>query len=291
MKTFRTKEAMSKQRKKKNDDLPYAMRDKRILEDEETFSFGCHKELPCFTDCCGDVNIMLTPLDVLQLARKLSITTGEFLDKHTLTPITKDLHLPVLVLKMNEDDNKRCSFLNENGCGVYDSRPWACRMYPLGMGLPPAKAGVEPQPIYFLFEDDFCKGRSEKTSWTVSKWLANQGIEERDRLEAGYREIVSHPWFIGGRTLDPRRMEMFHTAFYDLDKFRQFIFSSSFLDRFELADESIEKLRTDDYELLNFAEIWLRFSLFAEPTMNVRESAKNISPERIEELKKKQNIH
>jgi Fe-S-cluster containining protein len=254
-------------------ELPEALRDQRQLALDEEFSFGCHSGLPCFTDCCGDVNIFLTPLDVLGLARRLGITTGEFLDQYTLTPITKDLHLPVVVFKMGDDEKKRCQLLGEQGCSVYEDRPWACRMYPVGMGIPPARAGVEPEPVYVLFENEFCKGHGEGQTWTVESWLVNQRISERDALETGWREIVSHPWFIGGRQLDPKRIEMFHTACYDLDKFRQFVFGSTFLQRFEVEDELMEQLRDDDHAMLQFAFRWLRFALFAEPTMQVRESA------------------
>ena len=85
--------------------------------------------------------------------------------------------------------------------------------------------------------------------------------------------VVGHPWFIGGRQLDPKRMEMFHMACYDLDTFRDFVFETSFLDRFELDPKQVETMREDDEALLHFAFRWLRFALFAEPTMRVRDSA------------------
>jgi Fe-S-cluster containining protein len=253
--------------------LPEAMRGRRRLTEDEIFCFGCHPGLSCFTECCADINILLTPLDVLRLSRRLGISTKEFLDKHTLTPITKDLHLPVIILKMNNDDKKSCPFVDEKGCSVYDVRPWSCRMYPLGMGLPPARAGREPEPIYVLFEDDFCDGTKEKKEWTIKSWKENQGVFEHEKLEEGFKKVVSHPWFIGGRQLNAKAMEMYHMACYDLDRFKRFVFDSSFLERFELNDETIEKLRTGDEELLKFAFRWLRFALFGEPTMKVRESA------------------
>jgi Fe-S-cluster containining protein len=256
--------------------LPEALRNQRKLTAGGRFRFGCHPGLSCFTDCCADVNILLTPLDVLSLSRRLGITTGEFIARYTLTPVTKDLHLPVLMLRMGEEPERRCLFVGTEGCDVYQDRPWSCRMYPVGMGLPPARAGEEPKPVYFLFEDDFCKGRTEPKEWTVDKWRDDQDVTAREEIEAGYREIVSHPWFIGGRQLDPKRMEMFHTACYDLDKFRDFVFSSTFLSRFALEDSLVATLRDDDIALLRFAFRWLRFALFAEPTMKVREGAPNI---------------
>jgi Fe-S-cluster containining protein len=254
-------------------EVPEILRDKRQLAPDERFRFACHPGVPCFNRCCADVKIVLTPLDVLRLARRLKIATTEFLDRHALLPITKDLQLPVVLLRMDEDSERRCRFVGDEGCTIYEDRPWACRMYPVGTAIPPARAGVEPQPVSFLFEDDYCKGHQEEKSWTVDEWRADQGVNEQDELEAGFREIVSHPWFIGGRKLDPRRMEMLHTACYDLDKFRSFIFDSTFTQRFDVEPELLEKIRTDDIELLRFAFRWLRFALFAEPTMKVRPDA------------------
>ncbi len=253
--------------------LPEPLRNRRQLEGESSFCFDCQPKVECFTRCCSDVNIVLTPADVLALARKTGLRTREFLDKHTLNPITKDLHLPVVMLRMGPAPEKSCPFVTAQGCSVYEARPWACRMYPIGMALPPARPGVPPKPTYYLFEDDFCHGRKGSRTWTVQGWQHDQGIEEREGLEQGFRELVGHPWFIGGRQLDPRRIEMFYMAAYDLDTFREFIFSTTFVQRFELDDALVEKLRTDDHTLLRFAFRWLRFATFAEPTMQNRAAA------------------
>lgn len=250
--------------------LPEPLRNRRQLGTGSTFCFDCNPRLDCFTHCCSDVNIVLTPADVLGLARWSGLSTGEFLDRHTLSPITKELHLPVVMLKMGEAPEKRCPFVSENGCAVYDARPWACRMYPVGMALPPARAGVPPEPAWFLFEDDFCHGREQSRTWSVQDWKRDQGVDARDDLEQGFRDLVGHPWFIGGRQLDPRRIEMFFMAAYDLDAFREFVFSTTFVKRFELDEAFVETLRTDDRALLLFGFRWLRFALFGEPTLRRR---------------------
>jgi hypothetical protein len=132
---------------------------------------------------------------------------------------------------------------------------------------------VEPKPLYFLFEDDFCLGREGGRTWTVESWRVDQRVEEQEEMEADFRELVSHPWFIGGRQLDPKRMELFFTACYDLDTFRRFVFDSSFLQRFELEAAAVEEIRRDDRALLRFAFRWLRFALFGEPTMTIRKAS------------------
>lgn len=252
--------------------LPEFLKTQRQLASGETFSFTCHPGVPCFNTCCADVNIVMTPFDVLRLARRLGMTTRDFLDTYTGNPITKDLNLPIVILKMRDDEGKRCHFLGEHGCTVYADRPWACRMYPLGMALPPARAGEDPEPIYFVFEDSFCQGRHQADCrrWTAQEWREDQQIEAQDELETGFRELVGHPWFIGGRQLDPKRLHMFYTACYDLDTFREFVFSSTFLQRFEIEPELVAELERDDEALLRFAFRWLRFALFGEPVLTVR---------------------
>jgi uncharacterized protein len=251
-------------------EMPAALRERRGLGPGESFCFACRPDRPCFNTCCADVNIILTPLDVLGLSRRLGMTTTAFLAAHTVRLETKELQLPVVALRMSDADGKPCPFVGPVGCTVYDDRPWACRMYPVGMALPPARAGEEPQPLFFLFEDEFCDGRQDGAAWTVEQWRGDQGVVEREELEKGFRALVSHPWFIGGRRLDDKRTEMFFTGCYDLDRFRTFVLESSFLDRFTLDAELIRALKSDDHELLQLAFRWLRFALFGEPTLTVR---------------------
>lgn len=73
--------------------------------------------------------------------------------------------------------------------------------------------------------------------------------------------------------LSPMKTEMWFTACYDLDRFRQFVFGSTLLQRFEVDDDLIAEMRYDDEELMRFALQWLRFSVFGEQTMQPRTGA------------------
>jgi hypothetical protein len=66
-------------------------------------------------------------------------------------------------------------------------------------------------------------------------------------------------------------MHMFFTACYDLDRFREFVFNSTLLQRFEFDEDFVEEMRYDDEALLRFGFLWLRFSLFGEKTMKPKE--------------------
>jgi len=242
----------------------------RLLEPGETFRFQCRKDLPCFTRCCADVTIVLTPLDVLRLARRLDLGTTEFLERHTHITWSSELGLPVVLLRMEDTEEKTCPFVSREGCTVYEDRPWACRMYPLAMALPPARAGEVPQPVFTLLEDGWCEGCGTGPEWHVDIWREDQHVLEQELLEKGFRDLVGHPWFIGGRRLDERRTRVMLMACYDLDRFREMVFETTFLQRFEIPRERVAKMARDDLALLDFAFRWLRFALFGEPTIAVR---------------------
>jgi len=242
------------------------------LDEQSNFSFSCHKDVPCFNACCGDVNIFLTPYDIIRLKTNLGITSTEFLKKFTISPFDQNLPYPVILLQMGSDEKKMCPFVTEEGCSVYPDRPWACRMYPLGLASPGDDSEDLDKEFYFLLKEDICQGFNEDRRWTIREWLENQGITEYNRMGAYFKELTTHKFFRKGEPLPPKKVELFFIGCYDVDRFRKFVFDSSFLDKFEVDDAIIEKIKTNDLELLRFAYGWLHFALFGEETMKVKET-------------------
>jgi uncharacterized protein len=241
------------------------------LGPDDTFQFACHPGVSCFNRCCGDVNIFLSPYDVLRMKQRVGMTSGDFLDKYTLMPVHKDMKTPVIVLRMNEDERKTCPFLTAVGCGIYSDRPWPCRMYPLGLAAQKdTPDGWRGERFYFLLQEEVCKGFEEPRKWTVREWLENQGIGEYDEWGEAFKELTLHKFFESGGTLSPEKMHMLFTACYDLDKFREFVFESTLLQRFEVDEDLVEEMRYSEEALLRFAFLWVRFSVFGERTVRVR---------------------
>jgi hypothetical protein len=248
-----------------------ALNDAPRLCRSDRFRFGCHPGVTCFGDCCGDVSIVLTPYDVLRLSRNLGLTTTEFLERHTILPFTKEQRIPAPLLRMGDDERKRCPFFSaEKGCTVYEDRPWACRMYPLGFASP-GKGNPAGDAFWFLIEEPFCRGHEESSEQSVAEWLDGQGLAKYDEWGERYKTLAVDQWLSKPRDLEPRQMEMFYTATFDLDRFRAFVFGSSFLDRFDVAPDVVEKLKTDDEALMGFGFDWLMFSLFRRPTMKIKD--------------------
>ncbi len=258
-------------------DDPREQLQEKILADsprlgpDDTFKFACHPGISCFNKCCGDVNIFLSPYDVLRMKRRLGMESGEFLDKYTLLPVQKGMKTPVVVLRMKDDDAKTCQFLTDEGCGIYSDRPWPCRMYPLGLAASKdTPDGWRGERFYFLMQEEGCQGLCEAKDWTVRQWLEDQGIDEYDEWGEAFKELTLHDFFETGGTLTPDKMHMLFVGCYDLDKFREFVFESTLLDRFEVDEEFVREMRYNEESLLRFAFLWLRFSLFGEKTVKVK---------------------
>jgi Fe-S-cluster containining protein len=251
---------------------------KAILQDyprmgeEDVFQFACHPGVSCFNQCCSDINIFLTPYDIMRLRNRLKITSDEFLDNYTLIPIDENQNYPVILLKMRYDAEKKCHFVEAGGCTVYSDRPWSCRMYPVGLASP--KEGEVEQEFYFLMKEEVCKGFVEGKKWTIRQWKADQGVEKYDEFGRLFKEITLHDYFASGKKLDPAKMEMFHMVCYNLDKFRAFLFGTTFFQRFEIEEGLQEKLAKEDEELLRFGFRWLKFALFGEKTIGIKPDVK-----------------
>jgi hypothetical protein len=241
------------------------------LAPEDTFKFACHPGVSCFNRCCSDVNIFLSPYDVLRMKRRLGMKSSDFLEKYALMPVQKDMRTPVVVLRMNDDEAKTCPFLTDSGCGIYSDRPWPCRMYPLGLAAQKdTPDGWRGDRFYFLLTEEVCKGFDEPKEWTVRQWFDDQGIDAYDQWGEGFKELTLHKYFETGGVLSPEKIHMLFTACYDLDKFREFVFESTLLQRFDVDEDFVEEMRYDDEGLLRFAFLWVRFSLFGERTVRAR---------------------
>lgn len=239
------------------------------LGPDDRFAFACHPGVSCFNVCCGDVNIFLTPYDLLRLKRRLGLSSTELLARHTIKPFTKEQELPVVVLKMDESrDGKPCPFVGEQGCSIYEDRPWPCRMYPVGVASGRTRDNPDGVEFYFLLKEEPCEGFREGKAWTIREWIDDQGAADYDEWGQLFKEINLHP-ALRSRSLNPQQMEMYFTACYDLDRFRSFVFESSFLDKYDVEPEVVEAIRADDEELLRFAFRWLKACLFGEPTLKI----------------------
>ena len=67
--------------------------------------------------------------------------------------------------------------------------------------------------------------------------------------------------------------KMFFLVSYNIDKFKQFVFESSFLNRYNIDPATVEKIREDEVALLEFGLKWLKDVLYKKGNFKLKESA------------------
>lgn len=237
---------------------------------DDTFCFACGPHVACFTECCGKLELLLTPYDLLRLSKRIGVSSGEFLDEYAVIRWNTAHGFPEVMMKMNPETGRRCPFVTPKGCSAYEDRPGACRIYPLGRAATSRAFDGSRQEFYFTVREDHCRGFEQDREWKVSEWLADQGMEEYNRMNDLLMELYVLKTRSSGIELGAQHMQMFLMACYNTDRFRDFIFKSGFLKKFELAHAMVEELRSDDLTLLEFAFTWLRFALFRQPVLTVK---------------------
>ncbi len=223
--------------------------EKRTLLSRSTpFHFRCHADLPCFTQCCRDVNIYLTPYDVLRLRTRLGISAAEFLHKYTRHFLARQSHLPVVQLAM-DPTSLYCRLVTNEGCSVYSDRPWACRMYPLDL----ADQEGAYQPIV---NQERCLGLRETTVLTVQEWLDDQGVEPYVEMDRVFQAILPADLIACGKT-QPGVGKLLYLA-YDLDRFAELLKDPRFCSFYELDEETVKAAEADPERLLRLALRYIR---------------------------------
>ncbi|MCD6304689.1 MAG: YkgJ family cysteine cluster protein [Deltaproteobacteria bacterium] len=231
------------------------------------FQFACHRDIPCFTQCCARLRLVLTPYDIVRMKSRLRLSSEEFLEKYTETLIDPHHRFPLVKLKMNSRAEGSCPFVTESGCAIYEDRPEACRLYPVGRASATPDGATGSAHAYFLVVEPHCLGFQEDRTWTLEEWLRHEGIREYAAMNDPWRSIMTSSKSLGNPSHLSQKHQMFFMASYNLDKFRQFIFKSKFFDRFRVDSELKDILKIDDTRLMHFAFDWLKFSLFGEKTI------------------------
>jgi hypothetical protein len=225
--------------------------DRPTLRAGDSFRFSCHDNLPCFTQCCRDVNIYLTPYDVLRLRRALGIGSAELLEKYTRLSLAGSMKLPFVQLLM-DPETLRCQFVTDAGCSVYENRPWACRMYPLDLG------STEGEYRHFVGKDR-CLGLREPVENVVVDWLAGQGVEPHLEMDRAFQEVIPQGFQPDGRMSDGLG-KLLYLA-YDLDRFATLLQDEDFLRSYEIDGEMLRRLQQEDELLLQLAFRYIRNEL------------------------------
>ena len=242
------------------------------LKTGERFSFKCHPELACFNRCCRNLNLFLYPYDVLRLKQHLGITSDEFLDQYVDVILREGKHFPDVLLRMKDNDENACTFLTDDGCAVYPDRPDTCRRFPMEQGLYFDARAQKAELLHIFRPPDFCLGPNEDEVWTAQTWTQDQEAEMYQKMTIQWAELQqlfqTDPWGVEGA--EGKRAKMAFMATYNVDRFREFVFGSTFLDRYKVKRDLLKKLQKDEVQLMRFGFEWVKLFLFDMKSKKIR---------------------
>ena len=231
---------------------------------DQHFAFACHPGVPCFTECCRELDLALTPYDVLRLKRFLNLSSSKFLEQYVLIEWDEQQLFPTCYLTMVDDGRASCVFIRGTGCSVYVDRPSSCRAYPVGRGASRNNEKTATESLV-LIQEPHCRGFEEGNCQTVSEYLLNQGIEPYNRFNDLLLPLLQHS-SIQQHAFRPSRQQLdqYILALYDLNQFRKEMTDNRITLQRPLTTQQLKGLAGDDEELLLLGISWLLQEFFGE---------------------------
>ena len=254
---------------------------------DSKIKFRCHPGVSCFTACCGKIKIILTPFDILRLRKQIGISSEEFLLRFTRPEWVEKTDLPGVVLNLDEDG--RCPFVTDEGCTIYENRPSACRYYPIGMANfhKGGEDDEDSERFFFIVKEKHCKGHDEDKEWTIREWRADQGVDLCDEMNAEWMELVMRRKSFGFQaTLSPEAQKIFFMVSTNLERFKDFIFNSSFLETYDIDDKTLQEIQEDDIKLMFFGYKYLRDSMYGTRELTIKQAKLDAKVEQMQEKQK-----
>ncbi len=218
------------------------------IDGDENFSFACHPQVKCFTECCRLLELALTPYDVLRLRQATGLNSEELLAKYIIIEQEPGEAFPRLYLTMVDDGRASCIFVGKDGCSVYAHRPGACRTYPLGRGVARNESGTKEH--FVILKESHCQGFFEHAKHTPKTYCRSQELAHFNQFNDAVMEILQHNAIRNGFIPSQHNVELFILALYNLDTFRKLLFEDRF-DTIFLSQTEKEPLQNDEI-LLKF---------------------------------------
>lgn len=129
--------------------------------------------------CCTNMEIFLNPYDILQIAKKCSITTTEVLEKYIL--FLKDKESGILRPILKSARTGLCEFNLNKLCTTHSHRPLSCRLFPLGR--------IDGE--FYLQEAEFCQGLEINETVQLSDYLKSDDGRIYIEIADIYHNIVN----------------------------------------------------------------------------------------------------
>ena len=138
--------------------------------------------------CCHGNKVTLNPWELFTLAKGKQITTSKFKALYT---IEGGIQLNFNGKKGYQNKHACSQYIENFGCSLHESRPLACRLYPLGRQ-------IQNNHVEYIHEGSTfpcsisCPEVAELPYLTVETYLTGQGIEPFGQAQDAYLEVMEN---------------------------------------------------------------------------------------------------
>ena len=153
------------------------------LGPEDTFRFRCKQ---CGSCCRDRIDILLSPFDLCRMAKELDEPLQNVFEKYGHAYIGSTSNVPLVSLKMREDNGKCHLLRDDNRCRIQKNKPAVCALFPLGRCAAKKDSGTE---IFYILQPTDCGDRDE--DHTPKEWMGEFNLEESEEWFRVWQDIVS----------------------------------------------------------------------------------------------------
>ena len=152
--------------------------DAAVLSESDLVQLSCGSG-GCSANCCTkSAPIILNPYEIALICRESGMSYEDLLD---IVETDRAKGFPLVMLPRDP----ACYFFTAKGCRIYQARPLACRLYPLGRIFDHGQSHIV-QP-----ELNICTGLAPSPAGTVKEYLASQDVDMQVRMADLWIEFVS----------------------------------------------------------------------------------------------------
>jgi hypothetical protein len=150
-----------------------------VSTDQEII-FACHPGVSCFSECCRELDLALTPYDVLRLKRHLNLRSAQFLDRYVIIEWEEGQLFPTYYLTMVDDGRASCVFVQPEGARFTPIVRVAAAPIPLVVE-PLVRTGA-PVESLVLVREPHCQGfanhgsRRSASTFEAKVWTSTIGL-------------------------------------------------------------------------------------------------------------------
>lgn len=148
------------------------------LAGSEPFGLSCDKAGCLFNCCTKSAPIVLNPYEIAMICRASGLLYEDLLD---ILDTGRDRGFPLVMLPRDP----ACHFWSGSGCRIYEARPLACRLFPLG------RVFYEGRSHIVLPPRNACVGIIKDNERTVADYLRDQDIHTYIQMADRWIEFVS----------------------------------------------------------------------------------------------------